>query len=265
MSWGAVAVGGGTIIAGYLTAKEQAAAQRAANEANLKESAAGRGLTQKQFELTYGAASQSKREREDEINRQIQERFGTFQESNLAKLDPYSTSGVAATKEQSALLGLKGPEAQAEAMGRFKESPGQKFLRERAEKSLLRSSAAIGGLGGGNVRTALQEQAVNIASTDLDRQLERLSGVGGQGLQATQVATGMGAGPGYVSTGADIGVITPEDLAAYNAANRPIQQLSGTAAPRVGGNVRRDDRDRDRVISRPGGGDDLGARTSGRR
>lgn len=96
-------------------------------------------------------------------------------------LQPFLQAGTGALAQQQALLGLSGPEAAQAAMAQFQESPGQKFLRERQERALLRNQAAIGGLGGGNVRTALQEQAAGIAATqfgDFQNQLAALSGTG---------------------------------------------------------------------------------------
>ncbi len=92
------------------------------------------------------------------------------------------------------LLGLRGAEAEAGAISNFQESPGQKFLRERAERTLLRNQSAIGGLGGGNVRTALQEQAIGIASTQLGERKNRLAGVAGAGTGATTAQAGVTSG-----------------------------------------------------------------------
>ena len=85
--------------------------------------------------------------------------------------------GEAAGTELNALLGLSGSEEEQAALGRFNESPGQAFLRERQERSLLRNTAATGGLQGGNVQTALQEQAFGIASQQLGERKDRLAGV----------------------------------------------------------------------------------------
>lgn len=84
----------------------------------------------------------------------------------------------------SEFLGLRGAEAEQAALAGFTESPGQAFLRERGERSLLRNSAAIGGLGGGNVRTALQEQGIGLAGQFLGERKDRLAGLAGQGLGA---------------------------------------------------------------------------------
>lgn len=91
-------------------------------------------------------------------------------------------------------LGLRGQEAEQAAISGFTESPGQAFLRERQERSLLRNQAAIGGLGGGNVRTALQEQAFGIASTQLGERKDRLAGLAQSGLGAVGQQAGIGAG-----------------------------------------------------------------------
>lgn len=57
----------------------------------------------------------------------------------------------------------------------------------------MRNQAAIGGLGGGNVRSALQQQAAGFAQQDLQNQISRLGSVAGQGQQAQQNIAGLGA------------------------------------------------------------------------
>lgn len=111
---------------------------------------------------------------QEEVRRQ----FDITQEN----LRPFREAGERALTHQEALIGLSGPEAQAEAMQTLQESPGQRFIRKRQERALLRGAAAIGGLGGGNVRTALQEQAAGFALQDIDRQFGRLGQIAGQGV-----------------------------------------------------------------------------------
>lgn len=72
------------------------------------------------------------------------------------------------------------------ALAAFLETPGQKFLREQQERSLLRSASAIGGLGGGNIRTALQQQAFGRGATQLGEFQNRLAALSGGGQTATQ-------------------------------------------------------------------------------
>jgi len=101
-----------------------------------------------------------------------------------ANLQPFQEAGVGALGQQQALLGLSGQEAQQEAFAAFNESPGQAFLRERGQRNLLRNASAIGGLGGGNVRSALVQQGVGFAQQDFQNQFGRLGQLAGQGQQA---------------------------------------------------------------------------------
>lgn len=123
----------------------------------------------------YNAARQ-------DLNNALQSARGI--RASTGSLSPYSKAGAQATELELALSGAAGPEAQAEAYANFQESAGQKFLRERQEQSLLRNAAATGGLQGGNVLTALQEQAQGIAAQDLQRQVSNLQSISGRGLQA---------------------------------------------------------------------------------
>ena len=117
-------------------------------------------------------------------------------ETTRQDLQPFRQAGLSALDQQRILLGL-GPsdprtagglspqEMQAQAFAQLSESPGRRFLRERQERTLLRNAAAIGGLGGGNVRTALQEQAAGFAQQDIQNQFARLGQLAGQGQAAT--------------------------------------------------------------------------------
>ena len=97
---------------------------------------------------------------------------------------PFQEAGVSALGQQQALLGLSGQEAQQQAFAGLEDSPGQQFLRARAQKNLLRNASAIGGLGGGNVRSALVQQGVGFAQQDLQNQFGRLGQLAGQGQAA---------------------------------------------------------------------------------
>jgi len=85
-----------------------------------------------------------------------------------------------------ALSGASGPEAQTQAFQAFQDSPEQAFLRGQGEQGLLRNQAAIGGLGGGNVRRELQRQAIGLASQDFSNRFNRLGAV--QGIQSQRQA-----------------------------------------------------------------------------
>ncbi len=186
MSWGAVAIAGATVIGGFMSAQQRAQAQTSANRANIAMSAEELAQQERQFgqSVTIG-----------------EERARSKREFAGGQLDPFSQTGRAANVQQAALLGLGTPEEQAAAMESFAESPGQRFMRERAEKSLLRNEAKIGGLGGGNVRSALVEQGVGFAAQDFGNQFARLGTVASRGLAAGQTLTGADLGVSETALG----------------------------------------------------------------
>lgn len=146
----AAAIVGGSIISGVM------ASNAAGDSADAIERGQERGIAEqrRQFDVTQG------------------------------NLQPFQQAGQAAVGSQQDLLGLNGPEAQAAAFAAMNDSPGQQFLRDRAQKNLLRNSSAIGGLGGGNVRSALVQQGVGFAQQDLQNQFGRLGQLAGQGQNA---------------------------------------------------------------------------------
>lgn len=159
MSWGAVAIGGATLVTSYMgqqSAREAGRAQEKAAQAGISEE-------RRQFDI-------------------IQQQMAPFREA-----------GEAALGQQQALLGLGTPEEQQQAFAAFAGSPGQQFLREQQERALLRNVSAIGGLGGGNVRAALQQQAFGRAQTDYQNQLNRLAALSGTGQQAAALTGQFGA------------------------------------------------------------------------
>lgn len=106
-------------------------------------------------------------------------------------LQPWQTSGLKAFDMQAALSGALGADAQAQAYRNFQSSPGQQFLRDRAEQALLRNAAALGGLGGGRVRQELQRQAIGEASQDFNNAFNRIGTVAQGGLQAAGQEAGL--------------------------------------------------------------------------
>jgi hypothetical protein len=110
------------------------------------------------------------------------------------QMQPWQEAGASALAQQQALMGMGTPEEQQQAFAAFEQSPGQSFLRAQQERALLRNASAIGGLGGGNVRTALQQQAAGFAQQDYQNQLNRLAGLSGTGQQAATNIGQFGAG-----------------------------------------------------------------------
>ena len=134
------------------------------------------GITSSAAEKAAGAQTQASGEAIREQARQF--------DITQANLSPFVDAGTRAIVQQQAGTGLLGPGAQAQFFQDFQDSPGQDFLRDQQERALLRNASATGQLGGGNVKTALQEQAASRAALDFNNQLNRLAAVSGTGQTA---------------------------------------------------------------------------------
>lgn len=132
--------------------------------------------------------------------------------------------GEAAGEQLAAFAGSAGVDAQRQAFEDFTESPGQAFLRARQEKALLRNEAKIGGIGGGNVRTALQDQAFGIASQQLGQRTQDLQFLAGQGLGAVAGGAQIGS---QISGRIGEGIVREGDVRSTDILNREAQRQSG--------------------------------------
>lgn len=181
MTWGFVAVAAVSAVSANVSSNRAAGAaraqQRGVDEATNEQ--------RRQFDITTEQLSDAElfnRNKLIEGERKAVRSLQFGEQRQRAQLDPFAKAGVSALEQQQALLGLGTPEDQQAAFAQFAESPGQQFIRERAEKALVRNASAIGGLGGGNVRSALVEQGAGFAAEDFSNQFNRLDNLraGGQ-------------------------------------------------------------------------------------
>lgn len=156
MSGVATAVVAGAVISGVVASKNA----KKATAASLKGQGIATDEQRRQFDITQG------------------------------NIQPSIDTGNLAREQLAASLGLSGQQAERDFLSSFQESAGQKFLRERGERALVRNSSAIGGLGGGNVRRALVEQGIGIAGQRLSERQNRLASLSGSGQTS---ATNLGA------------------------------------------------------------------------
>jgi hypothetical protein len=165
---------------------------------------------------------------------------------------PYRELGQDAAQRQAALTGALGPEAQQQAFAEYQASPALGYLQEQSERALMRNAAAMGGLGGGNVRQDLTKLTADLYGQDFQNQFNRLGDIATRGYGAAgtsagltqNMATGIGnlgtVGAGYqMQTGRDISGAQGQTAAnmanlqtglgntqANNIANLQAQQLS---------------------------------------
>lgn len=146
-------------------------------------------------------------------------------EGAVGELEQFAGTGEQALQREAALSGALGPEAQQAAINAFIESPGQQFLRERQEQALVRSGAATGGLGGGRILTALQEQATGIAAGQQQQQLENLRSLAGRGQQAATTQGGFRQQGGIVG-GQLIGQLTGQQAGLQTGLGTTLAELA---------------------------------------
>ena len=112
--------------------------------------------------------------------------------NNALGFGAFAQPGAQSNNLQAAYSGALGPQAQQQAFANFTASPGQEWLQQQAEQGTLRNAAAIGGLGGGNVRQELQRQAMGLAQQDFQNQFNNLGTISDRGFQATNAAGNYG-------------------------------------------------------------------------
>jgi hypothetical protein len=135
-------------------------------------------------------------------------------------LEPYVTGGTEAFKQQQALVGVQGPEAQRAAISAIEQGPAFQALTEQGENALLQRASATGGLRGGNVQAALAQFRPQILSQLIEQQYGQLGGLAKFG-QASAAGTGAAA----QETGANVAQL----LAAQGAATAGGQMAAGKA------------------------------------
>ena len=150
----AIAVGGATIVSGYMQSNA------ASKAADIQGAAAEKGIAQQ------GVSSQLAI---DEQRRQ----FDAVQKI----LEPFVSAGAPALKQQQALLGLSGPEAERAAIERISGGEQFKALAQQGEEALLSRASATGGLRGGNIQGALAQFRPQLLSNLIEKQYGRLGGL----------------------------------------------------------------------------------------
>lgn len=144
-------------------------------------------------------------------------------------LAPYVQAGEGALTGQQALLGLQGPQAQAEAIAALEASPQYQTLVQQGEEALLQNASATGGLRGGNLQGALAQYRPQILSQLIESQYNKLGQVAGLG-QASAAGTGAAA----QQTGSSIANLLAQQgqaqAGAALAQGQAINQVTGTAS-----------------------------------
>lgn len=170
-----VAIGGATLVSGYMGQKaagKAADAQSAASEAGIAEQ-------QRQFEAIQKL------------------------------LNPYVQGGYKGLSGQMDLLGANGAAPQQAAIDALKGSPQFTSLLEQGESSILANASATGGLRGGNTQAALAQFSPALLAQTIEQQYGRLGGLSSMGQNAAA-----GVGNAGMNTGNQISALLQQQGAA---------------------------------------------------
>lgn len=197
---GAIAVGGATIVSGFMQSNA------ASKAADIQGAAAQAGIAQQG--VSSQAAIDEQRRQFDAVQKILQPfvsagggalgAYAPYQAAGagaLPTLQQYAAGGVPAFEQQQALLGLRGPEAERAAIERISGGEQFKALAQQGEESLLQRASATGGLRGGNIQAALGQFRPALLSNLIEKQYGQLGGLAATGGTVAQnlATAGMGA------------------------------------------------------------------------
>ena len=169
-------------------------------------------------------------------------------------LQQYAQAGAPALEQQQALIGLRGPEAQRQAIAGISGGEQFKALTEQGEGALLSGASATGGLRGGNIQGALAEFRPRLLNELINQQYGRLGGLaatGGNvagslassGLSATGElarigqASAAGVGTAGTQTGANIANLLGNQGAAMAGADIAQGRAFGSIPSGIAGGL----------------------------
>jgi len=167
--------------------------------------------------------------------------YAPYQEAGagaLPTLQQYAQAGAPALEQQQALIGLRGPEAQRQAIAGIEGGQQFQALSRQGENALLQNASATGGLRGGNIQGALGQFRPQLLNELINQQYGRLGGLAATGGTVAQnlassglSATGELARIGQASAA---GVGTAGSQTGANIANLLGQQGAATAGGIMG-------------------------------
>jgi len=159
------------------------------------------------------------------------------QEEAQDQFAPFIQASRGSLREQQALTGLLGPEAQREAEARL-ESPTTRTLREQGFRGLDQRLAATGRLGGSERINRFLELSNAIDQQVRGQRFNELGAITGLGFGGAQGLSGIGAqtAAGQAGTARGIGQAQAADSANREAAFRSgISDLAGIGLNSFGG------------------------------
>jgi len=137
----------------------------------------------------------SRQGQQELINRlsAVEGRVGGIFDTAQGYQQTYRDVGQEAAQRQAALTGALGPDAQAQAFAEYQASPALDYLQRQSERALTRNAAALGGVGGGNVRQDLVKLTADLYGQDYANQFARLGEIAQRGYGAAGTSAQLGS------------------------------------------------------------------------
>lgn len=142
-------------------------------------------------DVTQETSRQGQQELLDRLSA-LEGRVGGIYDTAQGYQQTYRDLGQEAAQRQAALTGALGPEAQAQAFAEYQASPALDYLQQQSERALTRQAAAMGGLGGGNVRQDLVKLTADLYGQDYANQFARLGEIAQRGYGAAGTSAQLG-------------------------------------------------------------------------
>lgn len=142
-------------------------------------------------DVTQETSRQGQQELLDRLSA-LEGRVGGIYDTAQGYQQTYRDLGQEAAQRQAALTGALGPEAQAQAFAEYQASPALDYLQRQSERALTRQAAALGGLGGGNVRQDLVRLTADLYGQDYANQFARLGEIAQRGYGAAGTSAQLG-------------------------------------------------------------------------
>lgn len=145
-----------------------------------------------------GAGKQKKASRkaqaalEAALNRGIDEQTRQF-DLTRADYEPARNLLAPSVGQLGDLVGVNGVEAQQAGLEAIQNSPLLASIIRNGEESVLQNASATGGLRGGNTQRSLADFRADAFSNELQAQMQRLAGLTGIGMGATDSVSMFGA------------------------------------------------------------------------
>jgi hypothetical protein len=203
MTWGAVAIGGATVLGGIVGSSAQRSAASQAADAQTIASQQGIAEQQRQFDAVQKL------------------------------LAPYTNAGTSSLSAQQDLLGLNGNGAQQTAIAGIQNGPQFQSMLKQGENSILANASATGGLRGGSTQAALAQFSPTLLSQLINDQYSKLGGLTSLGQNSAA-----GVGNAGMQTGNNVANLLQQQGAAQAgsalAAGKADAQLWNTPASALG-------------------------------